>query len=57
MKTVTFKIDEMLLERLDSHAKLKGMTRSEIIRRAIEFYLRFEEKKRTIQPKIVRLYS
>ena len=57
MRVVTFKVDEELLERLDSVARLKGVPRSEIIRRAIELYLRLEEKRQTIQPRIVRLYS
>ncbi len=57
MRVVTFKVDEELLERLDSFARLKGLPRSEIIRRAIELYLRLEEKKQVIQPKVVRLYS
>ena len=53
-RIVTFKVDEGLLERLDSIAKLKGVSRSEVIRRAIELYLRMEEERRP-QPKIVRL--
>jgi hypothetical protein len=57
MRVVTFKVDEELLERLDSFARLKGVPRSEVIRRAIELYLRLEEKKQTIQPRIVKLYS
>ena len=57
MKVVTFKVEEELLERLDSYARLKGVTRSEIIRRAIELYLRLEEKKIVPQPKIVKLTS
>ena len=46
-----------MLERLDSYARLKGVTRSEIIRKAIELYLRLEEKKIVPQPKIVKLTS
>lgn len=57
MKVVTFKVEEELLERLDSYARLKGVTRSEIIRKAIELYLRLEEKKLVPQPKIVKLTS
>jgi len=40
MKVVTFKIDEKLLEKLDEYARLKGVTRSEVIRKAIELYLK-----------------
>ena len=57
MKVVTFKVEEELLERLDSYARLKGVTSSEIIRKAIELYLRLEEKKLVPQPKIVKLTS
>ena len=57
MKVVTFKVEEELLERLDSYARLKGVTRSEIIRKAIELYLHLEEKKRVPRPKIVKLRS
>jgi len=57
MKVVTFKIDLDLLERLDDMARLKGVSRSELIRRAIALYLSIEEKRRTIQPRYVRLYS
>lgn len=57
MRVVTFKVDEELLERLDSYARLKGVPRSEVIRKAIELYLRLEERKQAIQPRIVRLYS
>ena len=57
MKVVTFKVEESLLERLDSYARLKGVTRSEIIRKAIELYLRIKEKEIISQPKIVKLTS
>jgi len=39
---VTFKINEKLLEELDSIAREKGITRSEAIRQAIEMYLRLK---------------
>ena len=57
MRVVTFKVGEDLLERLDSLARLKGVPRSELIRRAIELYLRMEEKRQAIEPRIVRLTS
>jgi len=57
LKVVTFKVEESLLERLDSYARLKGVTRSEIIRKAIELYLRIKEKEIISQPKIVKLTS
>lgn len=57
MRVVTFKVDDGLLEKLDSLARLKGVARSEIIRRALELYLRLEEYRAQPQPKIVRLLS
>lgn len=57
MRVVTFKMDEDLLERLDSFARIKGVTRSEVIRKAIELYLRVEEKRIAPRPKIVKLLS
>jgi len=39
MRTVTFKLDEKTLEKLDAWAKALGKHRSELIREAIEHYL------------------
>ncbi len=41
-RIVTFKLDEELLRVLDTYAKMKGMSRSEVIRAAIEHLLRKE---------------
>lgn len=57
MRVVTFKVDEELLAKLDTFAKLKGVTRSEVIRKAIELYLKLEDYRIQPQPKIVRLLS
>ncbi len=57
MRVVTFKADDELLERLDYYARLKGVTRSEVIRKAIELYLKLEDYKVSPKPKIVRLMS
>jgi len=57
LRVVTFKVDEDLLERLDLFAKAKGVTRSEVIRKAIELYLKLEEFKITPKVKIIRLES
>ncbi|MET1128555.1 MAG: ribbon-helix-helix protein, CopG family [Thermoproteota archaeon] len=57
MRVITFKADEDLLEKLDSVARLKGVTRSEAIRRAIELYIRLEDYKVRPQPKVVKLMS
>ena len=57
MRVVTFKIEEDLLEKVDSYARLKGVTRSEVIRKALELYLRLEDYRVQPQPKYVRLMS
>ena len=57
MRVITFKAEEELVERLDSFARLKGVTRSEVIRKAIELYLKLEDYKVQPEPKIVRLLS
>ena len=57
MRVITFKIDNDLLYRLDSYARLKGVTRSEVIRKAIELYLKLEEYRVQPEPKVVRLNS
>ena len=57
LRVVTFKADEELLYRLDTLALTKGVTRSEVIRKAIELYLKLEEYKVQPQPKVIRLNS
>ena len=57
MRVITFKAEDELIERLDSFARLKGVTRSEVIRKAIELYLKLEDYKVQPEPKIVRLLS
>ena len=57
MRTVTFKIDEWLLERLDAYARLKCVSRSEVIRKAIEEFLERHGEDVAVKPKIIRVYS
>ncbi len=57
MRVVTFKIDEDTLEKLDAYARLKGITRSEAIRRAIDKLLKEESKRLDVEPKIIKIYS
>lgn len=57
MRVVTFKVDEDLLEKLDTYARLKGMTRSEAIRKAIIKLLNEEYREVTPEPKIVKIYG
>ncbi|BES82592.1 ribbon-helix-helix protein, CopG family [Pyrodictium abyssi] len=40
MRVVTFKVDECIVKELDQVAKAQHVTRSEVIREAIERYLR-----------------
>jgi len=54
---VSFKMDKKLFERLDKFAKLKGVARSEVIRKAIELYLKLEDYRVEPQPRYVRLLS
>ncbi len=57
LRVVTFKIDYDLLDRLDTYCRMKGLPRSEVIRRAIEHYLRKEWDEIMPRPKVVKLYS
>lgn len=57
MRVVSFSVDEGLLERLDAYARLRGVARSEVIRRAIELYLKLEDGRVRPHPRIVRLTS
>lgn len=57
MRVVTFKMEEYMIEKLDSLAKLKGVTRSELIRKAIELYIKLEDYREEKPYKYVRLLS
>ena len=57
MRVVTFKMDEDLLYKLDTYVNIKGTTRSEVIRKAIELYLKLEDWKIEPRPRIIRLDS
>ena len=45
MKVVTFKIDDELLEKLELYAINRKLSRSDVIREAIQRFLREEEEK------------
>jgi len=47
---VSFKVDAELLRRLDRVAELEGVTRSEVIRRAVELYVRIKERVHMLEP-------
>lgn len=57
MRVVTFKIEEDMLSKIDSLAKLKGVTRSEIIRQAVELYLKLTDYREQPPYKRVKLLS
>jgi len=58
MRVVTFKVDEDFFWEIENAARLMGITRSELIRRALELYLKLETPKRLAsEPKRVVLYS
>ena len=46
MRVVTFKIDERALIELDKYANRNGLSRSEVIRMAIEKFIENEKKKK-----------
>jgi metal-responsive CopG/Arc/MetJ family transcriptional regulator len=48
MRTVTFKIEENLLERLDWYAIRYNLNRSEAIRKAVEKLVKEELEKETV---------
>ena len=56
-RVVSFKIDDYELEMLEDFARRKGLCRSEVIRRAIQQYIKLEDKNYTPNPRIVRLQS
>ena len=49
MRVVTFKIDEELLQKLDVYALNMRLSRSDVIREAIEQFLRAKEEERTVE--------
>ena len=56
VRVVTFKLDEDIIRKLDDIARIEGVPRSVIIRRAIELYLKMREPPR-IPYKVIRLWS
>lgn len=48
LRVISFKMDENLLTKLDKLAKATGMSRSELIRHAIELMLKKEEYKEKV---------
>jgi len=57
LKVVTVKFPVELIKELDSLSNTLGVTRSELIRQAVELLIRDYKRKLNPRPKIVRLYS
>lgn len=48
MKSISVKFDEDLLEQVDKYAKIYGLTRSDVIRKAVEILIKSENEKEII---------
>ena len=56
IKTVSFKIEEDLLERLDAYAKKHKITRTDALKQAIGLLLKEESRNETIKaPKVEKI--
>lgn len=56
-RVYTFKAPAELIEKLDRLAQMMGTTRSDLIRRAIELYIKMESWRPVRDYKIIRLTS
>jgi len=54
---ISFKLDEKLLDEIETLAKLEGKTRSQVIREALQHYLLIKRKVLELEPKMVKLPS
>jgi len=57
MRVVTFKIEEYLLERIDSYAVNNNLDRSSLIRMALKEYLENHEDKKEYRLKVEKLFK
>jgi hypothetical protein len=57
MRVVSFKIDEELLEMLEEYARKRRMTKSEVIRRAIEAYIKDKPQIKPYIGKRIKIYA
>ena len=57
MIVISFKLDEKLLDEIETLAKLEGKTRSQVIREALQHYLLIKRKVLELEPKMVKLPS
>ena len=56
MKVITLKVDEDLLNRMNSYLDHTNMTRSELVRRAIRYYLD-KQQSMVLKTRRIRLYD
>ena len=52
MKITTFKLDEETLKQMEEYCLVNGINKSELIRRAIVFYLAKEREKSKSAPRV-----
>ncbi len=57
MRVVSFKIEDELLELLEEYAKKRRMTKSEVIRRAIEAYISDKPQIRPYIGRRLKIYA
>ncbi|MCE4611677.1 MAG: DUF6290 family protein [Desulfurococcales archaeon] len=57
MRVVSFKITDDLLEMLEEYARKKGMSKSEVIRRALEAYIREKPQIKPYIGKRIKVYA
>ena len=57
MKTISVKMPDEIVEELDIWARILGKTRSELVRKAVEYYLRLLRNELPYPPKRIKLKS
>lgn len=57
MRVVSFKIEEELLELLEEFARKRGLTKSEVIRRAIVEYINERPDMKVYRSKRLKIYA
>ena len=56
-RVVSFKLEEELLEKLEVYARKRGMTKSEVIRRALQKYIEGRPEIKPIITKRIKIYT
>lgn len=55
MRTLCVKLYDWLHEELEEYAKLKGLSKSEVVRKALEEYLKRHREDIHVEPKVIRI--